>query len=377
MTSPVRNRCTIRASIFAVGVSIAFSFEALAAPVDLDIPRLQADAQRGSIKEQIELGAAYFVGRGVTQNEKLAAYWYEKAANAGDPGAQNQIGYLYQVGIGVPKDPVRAVHWYERATAGGFTYAKVNLAIAYLWGTGVHQDLQLAMRLLQEAVEKGNGLAACYLGDIYKMGVGVPKSEDTAKHWYEIGAKLHDPRAQFKLGLMLSCDQCSSADLNRAVKLTRDSATAGLVSAKHQLALLLVQKPELATSPQEAISLLAEASSAGFWRSSVLLGILAREGKMMPRDPKEAYYHFRVATLQGGTEASQLVANDLRRLEANLDAAQREEISKRAAEWFQQHHLSLTFIFPSGDNAKQFPAYALEGPEKDMHAGRLIATPSL
>lgn len=377
MPSPTRISSTIRTSIIAVGISIVSLFQASARPVDPDIPRLQANAERGSIKEEVLLGAAYFVGRGVTQDERLAAYWYEKAANAGDPGAQNQIGYLYQVGLGVPRDPVRAVHWYERAVAGGFTYAKVNLAIAYLWGTGAHQDTELAMRLLQEAVEKGNGLGACYLGDIYQMGVGVPKNEDTARHWYEIGAKLRDPRAQFKLGLLLSRDQYPSADLNRAAKLMRDSANAGLVPAKHQLALLLVRRPELAISPGEVTSLLTESASAGFWKSSVLLGILARDGKMMPADLKTAYYHFRVATLQGGAEANQLVANDLKRLETNLNAAQTEEISRRAAEWFQKHRLSLTFIFPSGDSAKQFPAYALESPEKDMHAGRLIATPSL
>src|SRR5215469_17821474 len=90
---------------------------------DPDIPRLQAEAQRGSVRQQIELGAAYFAGRGVPQDEKLAAYWYEKAANAGDPGAQKQIGYFYELGIGVPHDPAMAVRWYERAAASGLISA--------------------------------------------------------------------------------------------------------------------------------------------------------------------------------------------------------------------------------------------------------------
>ena len=86
---------------------------------DLDIPRLQVEAQRGSIKEEVELGAAYFAGRGVPQDEKLAAYWFEKAANAGDPGAQKEMGYFYDVGIGVKRDPAQAMRWYQRAVAGG------------------------------------------------------------------------------------------------------------------------------------------------------------------------------------------------------------------------------------------------------------------
>ena len=374
MTSTVGR---ISNTVIVAGISAVFllNVEKVGA-VDPDIPRLQADAERGSVKQEILLGAAYFVGRGVAQNEKLAAYWYEKAANAGDPGAQNQIGYLYEVGIGVHKDPARAVYWYQRAVAGGYTHAKVNLGVAYLWGSGVRKDTELAMHLFEEAVQKGNGLGACYLGDMYELGVGVPKNEEIARHWYEVGAKLHDPRAEYKLGLIIFQNQGQS-DLSRAVKLTREAAAAGLVAAKHQLAYLLVQKPELATSSTEATSLLTEAASAGFWKSSILLGILARDGRMMAADTKEAYYHFRVATLQGGAEASELLANDLGRLVTMLGPAQSAEIDKKAAEWFNQHHLSITFVFPGGGISKEFPAYALESPERDMHAGRLIAAPSL
>jgi uncharacterized protein len=367
----------ISRSMMVAGVAALLLSATKSVAMDPDIRRLQADAERGLVKQEIELGAAYFEGRGVSRDEKTAAYWYEKAANAGDPVAQNQIGYLYQVGIGVTRDPSRAVHWYQRAASGGYALAKVNLAVAYLFGTGVHKDTELALHLLEEAVGKGNGLAACYLGDIYEIGVGVPKDDATAMGWYETGVKLHDPRSQYRLGLMISLDPSRAGELSQAAKLLRASAAAGLVPAKHQLAFLLVQKPELAASADEAVNLLREAASVGFWKSSVLLGILAREGQMMPADASSAYYQFRVATLQGGDEASHLVANDLRVLTARLGASQTAQIDREADKWFQTHQLSLEFIFPDGETWKQYPAYALEKPAKDMHAGRLIASPSL
>ncbi len=350
-------------------------FPSLAArSMEPDIPKIQSEAERGSIQEQIELAAAYFVGRGVNQDKKLAAYWYEKAANAGDPAAENQIGYFYEVGIGVPKDLTRAVRWYERASASGFAGAKVNLGVVYLFGLGVRKDEGLAAQLFKEAVKKGSGLGACYLGDMYYLGAGVQVDKTEAQHWYEAGVKLRDPHAQFRLGLMLSSDRSRGKDFKRAATLLRESGNAGLIQAKHQLGLLLVQSPQLANSPDEAVSLLKEASVAGSWKSSVALGVITREGKGVPVNAEEAYYHFRVATLQGGETADRLVANDLNTLSAKLGVEKAKELDQEAAAWYQIHPLSLELVFKAGESWKDFPGYALQSPQGNAHAGRIIAT---
>ena len=163
---------------------------------DPDIPRLQVDAERGSVRQQLELGSAYFAGRGVPQDEKRAAYWFEKAANAGDPGAQAQIGYFYEAGIGVSRDPAQAARWFQRAVAGGLISAKVNLGVAYLLGEGVKQDTAMAEDLFRRAFAQGNGMAACYLGEMYSLGTGVERDEAAGERWYEAGVKLHDARAR-------------------------------------------------------------------------------------------------------------------------------------------------------------------------------------
>jgi TPR repeat protein len=64
-----------------------------------DIPHSTGGKEPGSIQQQIELAAAYLTGRGVNRDEKMGAYWYEKAAAAGQPRAQEQIGYFYQIGL--------------------------------------------------------------------------------------------------------------------------------------------------------------------------------------------------------------------------------------------------------------------------------------
>jgi TPR repeat protein len=339
-----------------------------------DVPSTTNAPEPRSIDQQIKLAADYLAGRGVAQDPKLAAYWYEKAAGAGDPRAELQIGYLYEAGFGVTKDPARAAHWYQLAASGGLVRAKVNLAIAYLWGTGVPTNQKLALKLLSEAASNGSGLAACYLGDFYAFGIGIPKDQAAAEGWYRKGASEHDPIAEFKLATLLFEAKDHPHDLRSAAAMFRESAAAGYVPAMHSLGLLLVRNPDLAQSPGEATNLLNDAASAGNWRSSMLLGVLARDGGGVPVDDSVAYYHFRVAVLQHGDEAAKLLAADLQKLTARLGPDRTRTLDAQADAWYQQHHFVLEFVEKEGVGRPGFPAVALTFPQNGAHAVEPLAS---
>jgi uncharacterized protein len=370
-------KCSIGRGLFAHIVSFTFGVIALALSTatgaratEADIPRIQAGAERGSIQHEIELAGAYFVGHGVARDEKQAAYWYEKAANAGDPGAQLQIGFFYEAGIGVERNPARAAKWFERAMAGGSVSAKVNLGVAYTWGLGVRKDPEFATQLFREAAEKGNGPGACFLADAYYFGVGVPKDAEKAKHWFEVGAKKHDPQSELSLAILL-LRQSDRGEEERAIKLLRDAAKAGYVPAKHELALRLVRQPDFGSSRQEAIEELQDASSQGFWKSSVVLAVLHRDGRGVPKDMESAYLYFRIAALQGGNPATKMVGNDISALLPVLGASRIESLDAKAADWVSSHDRHLEFVrYPGND--RNFPAFALAYPDNGLHAGRLF-----
>ncbi|MGO9938728.1 MAG: tetratricopeptide repeat protein [Terracidiphilus sp.] len=372
----LRHDCFTSATTVAwFGAAILLMASMPAKAVDPDIPPMQPKAERDSVSREIDLAAAYLTGRGVPQNEKQAAYWYEKAAEAGDPEAQKEIGYFYQIGLGVPVDPARAVHWYQLSAAGGLLSGKVNLGVAYVWGIGVPRNTSLGAQLFREAAEKGSGLGACYLGDMYYLGIGVKQDLAAAEHWFEIGTKLHEARAAFRLGSLLSTNQEHAQNLPKAAELLRKSTEEGYVPAMHALGLLLVNHPELAKSPNEAIALLDEASNAGNWKSTATLGVLARDGSGVPLDNESAYYHFRVATLQGGDPARQLLENDLKILAVKLGTANTEKVDGAAKIWFQQHQQKLQRVYKGGENWGRFPAFALAVPEDGAYAGKLILKP--
>jgi uncharacterized protein len=328
-----------------------------------------------SVVEQVKLANDYLAGHGVKQDLKMAAYWYEKAAAAGDPGAEFEIGYFYETGTGVEKNPERAVRWYQLAASNGNLDAKVSLAIVYLWGMGVPKNQALAFALLNEAAARGSGRADCFLGDLYAFGMGVPQDSAKAEKWYRRGASLHDPIAELDLALKLMGAEGSQQHLQTAAKLLRASATAGYVPAKHALGLLLVRNPSLAKSPVEAAEQLNEAADAGDWKSSVLLGVLARDGKGVPRDDEAAYYHFRVAILQGGEDANHLLANDLRQLSASLGTGRVQTLDLRAMEWYRQHHFVLDFV-KTEENRFGFPSFALAAPSPDTHTEQMLVSPT-
>ncbi len=357
----------------------AFSFllltasSALANPVnDVDVPARQSEFEPRTIQEQIQLAGDYLAGHRVAQDSKRAAFWYEKAAGAGDPRAELQIGYLYEAGIGVPRDPVRAFHWYQLAAAGGLVSAKANLGIAYLFGDGVEKNQQAAFTLFREAAQKGSGLAACFLGNIYHFGIGVGQNDAEAERWFQKGAELHNPQAEYVMGSLYFADANHEHNLNTAATLLRESAQAGYVPAMYQLGLLLEQNPKLADRPGEAAGLLNDAANAGSWMSSMLLGVLARDGKEVPRDAASAYFQFRVAVLEGGDVAEKRLKSDLERLATELGADRTAEINAQAAEWRQRHHAVLEFVYKAGDDETGFPDSALAAPENGGHTAMLL-----
>jgi TPR repeat protein len=298
----------------------------------------------------------------------------ERAAKVGDPDAEAQLGFMYQAGAGVEASPEKAFHWYQLAASSGQLRAKVNMAVMYAWGMGVTRDDAMAARLFREAAEKGDGTAASYLGDLYFFGRGVPHDVNEAEHWYGRGIKLHDPMAAYNLGILKTGQYGHAVDLNKAISLLKKSADAGYVPAMHQLGLLYVRNPRLGDGAT-AKQLLEAASDAGNWRSSIVIALLNRDGKFVPANAERAYYYFRLAALQGGDAARQLVAADTRRLESILAADETAAEGAQAEAWHRDHNHVLAFVDKKRNAWSVYPAPMLAGDADDTHARRPASIP--
>jgi uncharacterized protein len=314
-----------------------------------NVAEIQTKAAQGYVKQELELAAAYFAGRGVPKDLAQAAYWYRKAADQGDPAAQVYLGYLYTAGIGVPQDTAEAIRWYRRAASSNSPQAEVNLASHYMRGDGVKQDTAEALRLLRSAADKGYGRADAYLGWVSYVGSGAPVDHAAAEAWFKRGVKRHDPEAECFLAAWDANEPGHVPDLALETRLLRLSAATGYVPAIHGLGLLLVNPPDLPQAGEEANNLLMASAKAGHWPSSAALGVIARDGRLAPKDQTAAYRWLRIAVLQGGNPAE----HELQRLARSL--ADTTSADQEAAVWLQLHPNHDLFVFTNEMNPEYFP----------------------
>jgi TPR repeat protein len=93
-------------------------------------------AEQGNVAPATRLWDIYYRDSyvGIPPDMPEAIKWLKRAAELGDPGAEDAIGQFYERGpeseinTGLPKDLNLARHWYERAASHGGPFAKDSLA---------------------------------------------------------------------------------------------------------------------------------------------------------------------------------------------------------------------------------------------------------
>jgi len=350
------------AAVLAAAMTLAASGQivpSLGGPLSVDQPNsgdtVSASPVNNEIQKEVRLAANYLEGRGVPKDPVQSAYWFTKAANLGDPGAQNQLGYFYTWGIGVARDEGEAFRWFARAAGSGYQQAKLNMAVMYLKGIGVRPDPAFAVQLLTQLADKGNARAEDYLGVIYLDGYSVPHDNGIAEKWFLASARGKNPEGEFAMGNLYSAEADHEHDFAKAAKFLRDSAHGGYVLAMYSLGVLLVDHPEVKEKkPGEAIWMLERAAEAGTWQSSDVLGTLARDGRGTQKNMGQAFQWFTIAAKQGGPVAEAHTRANRIECSAALTEAQLDEANRTAQSWLEQH--PHTDVFVIDDKRSLFPA---------------------
>ncbi len=314
----------------------------------------QESPQARTIQKELQLAGDYLVGKRLPKDPVQSAYWFRKAADQGDPGAQNQLGYMYVWGIGVDRDNAQAFRWFSRAAGDGWQPAKLNLAVMYLKGMGVPRDPAMARQLLLELAEKKNGRAEDYLGVIYLQGDEVQADAAAAEGWFLRSAKDKNPEGEYAVGQMYSVGAGHEHDYGKAAKFLRESARAGYVPAMYTLGILLADHPELSQKGAlEDVAWLERAAEAGTWQSSATLGKMARDGRGMSQSMADAFRWFSIAVRQGGTAAEENMRSSLEKCRAALTPDQLDQEMRAANDWVTQHPHADLFVFE--DMRSAFP----------------------
>lgn len=117
-------------------------------------------ASGGNALAQYRLGMLYYHGQGVAEDEKMAIYWWKKAAAQGNVEAMFQLGSAFLFGSQTAKfvpDPDReAAMWYFQAASAGHAEAQYHLGLLFLAGKGVVENRQESTRWMQKAAAQGH-----------------------------------------------------------------------------------------------------------------------------------------------------------------------------------------------------------------------------
>jgi len=129
---------------------------AQSAPKVIVAPKTEeAATENYDTEELLSLGESYEKGIGVEEDHETAFYYYEKAANTGDPAALNKLGNMYAQGKGCTKDAYKAATYYLAAAEKGNKYAQHNIAFCYWDGVGVEKDREKAVMWMRQSAAQG------------------------------------------------------------------------------------------------------------------------------------------------------------------------------------------------------------------------------
>lgn len=194
-----------------------------------DADELSRRANAGDAAAMTELGRAYRHGQyGLEQSDALAAYWFYRAAQAGDAEGMYYTGIMFYYGYGVERNTSEAMKWFKQAASAGDYEANLYVGVNYTNGTqGFGGDKNKAKSCFLAAAaepksvvaiqyyfgwetpsaacfdsvlrqaQDGSPAAMCDLAYLYYTGAGTEKNDPLAAYWWVMSAESGVSLAMF------------------------------------------------------------------------------------------------------------------------------------------------------------------------------------
>jgi len=159
---------------------------------DVALSYMKKAADLDMEKAQIALAEWYYFGdKGIPVDYKEALKYYERAAEKGNPLAENAIGGIYYEGLGVPSDQKKGAEYIQRAANKGMTRAQVHLADILLIGDILPKNKIEALKWLFRANVQGEVTARVTLRNLLSGITEVEISQALAETGLDREAALN------------------------------------------------------------------------------------------------------------------------------------------------------------------------------------------
>lgn len=245
-------------------------------------------------------------------NYATAQLEFRNAAETEQAGAQYYLGVMYYLGRGVAEDEEMAAKWFQLAAEHNHAEAQFNLAMLYLTGDGVTLDAAQRRKWLQRAARNGLeyfDLERLLNGELVNVCTG--EAIEGLIEEFKMSADRGDPEASLMVSFYLGC---VGHELG-LLKWLRRSADQGHAESQHLVAGMYDPR-QLRSSdgrhlpPQDlerAISWYRRAAEQGYYRAQYELARAYNDGEGVSQNLVQAHAWFSLAAAEkDGPKASDL-----------------------------------------------------------------------
>jgi localization factor PodJL len=164
----------------------------MSASASLSSPNQAKDVEA---RARFETGVRIARDTNSPQNMKVAAQYYELAAQQGLAAAQFRLAALFEKGLGVPRDMVRAKALYLAAAAQGHSKAMHNLGVLAAEGADGRPDYAGAAIWFEKAAQTGVRDSQFNFAVLLARGLGVARDLPRAYSLFALLANEGDAEA--------------------------------------------------------------------------------------------------------------------------------------------------------------------------------------
>ncbi len=162
-----------------------------------------AAAGQGVVEAQLLLGQILLDGRGIEQDAEVARRWFQIAAQGGNGMAHNMLGRCLEHGWGGAVNLAQAAIHYAQAADTGLDWGMYNLGNLLSTGRGVPQNQAQALACYEKAAQLGHAKSMNLYGRYLEQGIATAASPARAVRWYRRSAEAGDCRGMFSLAMVL------------------------------------------------------------------------------------------------------------------------------------------------------------------------------
>lgn len=261
-------------------------------------------------ESELDLGKAYYYGRGTKKNFKKARKHLQKAADAGEREAQLILALMQVQGQGVAENPQAGFEAVQKL-APDYPLAQYALARLYADGLGTPANAEKALKWLTRAAQAPVPVPAAQvqLGNYYAEGY-PPYIKPDAEKAFELtlaAAEAENRSARYQVALMYLNGQGTEKNEKRAFHFMRLSARDGLTQAQKALSDMYRNGTGVAQDDYGVFSWMLAAAQNGDAEAQEQTALHYLHGTGVAASRKEALFWAVRAQQNGGKNAAEII----------------------------------------------------------------------